>query len=91
MTRTQQAALARLHETGKQWPLSGRGAGDNYSTYCRYSRRTLQALVDQGYAEWLISGGVLPYVVPITDTESSASRQHFIDTGRYLRKGEALS
>ncbi|MFM9452525.1 hypothetical protein [Streptomyces europaeiscabiei] len=23
------------------------------------------------------------------DTESSASRQHYIDTGRYLRKGEA--
>lgn len=24
------------------------------------------------------------------DTESSASRQHYIDTGRYLRKGEAI-
>lgn len=24
------------------------------------------------------------------DVESSASRQHFVDTGRYLRKGEAL-
>ena len=24
------------------------------------------------------------------DTESSASRQHYIDTGHYLRKGEAL-
>lgn len=24
------------------------------------------------------------------DTESSASRQHWIDTGHYLRKGEAL-
>lgn len=24
------------------------------------------------------------------DTESSASRQHWIETGRYLRKGEAI-
>ena len=24
------------------------------------------------------------------DTESSASRQHYIDTGRYLRPGEAI-
>lgn len=27
---------------------------------------------------------------PDLDTASSASRQHWIDTGRYLRKGEAL-
>jgi hypothetical protein len=33
-------------------------------------------------ADTLISAGY--------DTESSASRQHFIDTGRYLRHGEAL-
>jgi hypothetical protein len=28
------------------------------------------------------------WAVRPVDTESSASRQHYVDTGRYLRKGE---
>lgn len=32
---------------------------------------------------------VAEWVWQALDTESSASRQHFIDTGRYLRRGEA--
>jgi hypothetical protein len=66
LTSTQDEALTVLRETGRQWPLArGRNAGDGPGQYVRYSRRTLQALVDAGLAQWAeYRSGVLPHVVP---------------------------
>lgn len=68
LTRTQRKALALLRETGRQWPLApyqGVGGGDNYTRHCRYTQRTLQALVDAGVAEWAPRrDGVMPHVIP---------------------------
>lgn len=36
-----------------------------------------------------VAGQVVPGLTPL-DLESSASRQHYIDTGRYLRVGEEV-
>lgn len=65
LTRTQRQALEALRETKRQWPLGrGRWAGDGPNRHCRWSERTLQALVDAGVAEWAPHRhGVMPHVV----------------------------
>lgn len=69
LTRTQRAALADLLTTGRQWPM-GRLRGDAPNATCRYSQRTLQALVDAGLARWADHRhGVMPHVVPTTTEE----------------------
>jgi hypothetical protein len=74
LTRTQRTALAVLTATGRQWPLNGgRMGGDNYTTYCRYSRRTLQALVDAGHAEWVYTPGVMGHIVPAGTDQGTTS------------------
>lgn len=40
--------------------------------------------------EEFIGAETVPGVPAVLDTSSSASRQHYIDTGRYLYEGEAL-
>lgn len=58
--------------------------------------RTLDAFLElenittaaEALDEWLTKGGFLPAAWDV-DTASSASRQHYIDTGQYLRRGEA--
>lgn len=67
LTRTQQQALADLITSGRQWPM-GRGhePGDVPNSTCRYSHRTLQALVDAGVARWVHLNGLLPHIVPTT-------------------------
>lgn len=93
LTRTQRQALdwLRDHPTDGQWP-SQRGT---YYYAARWSQRTLQALVDSGHAVWRgstyetpVAHGVMPYVT-LLDRSSSNSRQHWIDTGRYLTVREA--
>lgn len=62
LTRTQQVALGHLRAHGPTWPAArGRYAGSNTTPW---SQRTLQALVDQGFAEWRQREGVMPHVVP---------------------------
>jgi hypothetical protein len=65
LTPTQRAALRALEQTGRQWPLSRRhGSGDNHTEHCRYSQRTLQALVDAGVAQWAPHRhGVMPHII----------------------------
>ncbi len=63
------------------------------SHYARYKAKDQAAKFRaQGRDAWhvLTKSGFHVWAVTI-DVESSASRQHYIDTGRYLWRGEALN
>lgn len=65
LTRTQREALDDLRRAGAQWPTSRGRYGARRSSTARWSRRTLQALVDAGLAEWVDADKwLLPHVVP---------------------------
>ncbi|MFK0279477.1 hypothetical protein ACIQVL_03250 [Streptomyces sp. NPDC090499] len=57
--------------------LEGASATDGLDHLAELSAATIRAVTGYNPADW--------------DFESSASRQHYIDTGRYLRVGEAES
>lgn len=94
LTARQAAALADSLQHGHIWPTAPCATGSKH-----YSPRLLNKLDQLGLIEWQhgapgYGGGYAltatgrAAVLAVRDTEASASRQHYIETGQYLSYGD---
>lgn len=63
LTRTQKQAAEELSDRGMLWPIVTWGSISHDGA--RYTRRTLDAIVQAGLAEWSHRDGVMPHIVPV--------------------------